>query len=124
MRGLSTISGKAWRPTSEQHQGWLQQTTPARATVLTGIVVSLFVAGTLAGAHLAWSGYQAASRTHHAVGACTALEMAAAYGYLDETAKKVVVRSLASVQNPNAPQFPDRHSDLVAICRYVRASAR
>ncbi len=106
------------------HAAPSRRAAPARATVLAGIAASLLVAGALSGALLAWNGYRAVNTSDYAMGACTALEMAAAYGYLDETAKRIVVRSLASVQNPNAQHFPDRHRDLVAICRYVRASAR
>jgi hypothetical protein len=57
-----------------------------------------------------------AVRSPHQEGACMALHMAAAHGYLDERQQRVVMRALATATNPNAHLFPGGYSSMQQAC--------
>lgn len=57
------------------------------------------------------------SRAAHQKGACAALHMAAAYGYLDERQQRVVMRTLATAINPDVDFFPGGYRVLRDACR-------
>jgi hypothetical protein len=71
------------------------------------------LAGLLAGIILARPTSGTAS---HAEGACIAMDMATAYGFLDETKRKIVTRALTQANNPYAGRFPDGYRELNATC--------
>lgn len=50
-------------------------------------------------------GASAANHSAHDKGACAALNMAAAYGYLDARQQRVVMRSLTTAVNPDVDSF-------------------
>ena len=47
------------------------------------------------------------------------MDMAMAYGYLDETKRKVLTRSIVSGLNPYIDRFPDSHRALMASCANI-----
>ena len=49
-------------------------------------------------------------------GACAALQMAAAHGYLDERQQRVVMRALTTALNPHADLFPGGYGALRQTC--------
>ena len=60
-----------------------------------------------------------ASRSGHADGVCITMDMAMAYGYLDETKRKILTRSITSGLNPYIDRFPDSHRALMAACANI-----
>ena len=56
------------------------------------------------------------SRAAHQKGACAALHMAAAYGYLDERQQRVVMRSVATALNPDVDSFPGGYRAMREAC--------
>ena len=64
------------------------------------------------------SGHQS-NRLGHADGACITMDMAMAYGYLDETKRKILTRSIASGLNPYFDRFPDGYRSLLAACANI-----
>jgi hypothetical protein len=52
-------------------------------------------------------------------GACIAMDMATAYGFLDDTKRKIVTRALTQSNNPYAPRFPASYRALTAGCADV-----
>jgi hypothetical protein len=71
------------------------------------------LAGLLAGTLLA---RPIIGRTAHAEGACIAMDMATAYGFLDETKRKIVTRALTQANNPYAGSFPGGYRALTSTC--------
>ena len=61
-------------------------------------------------------GATAANRSAHQTGACTALHMAAAHGYLDERQQRVVMRALATAINPDVDLFPGGYRAMREAC--------
>ncbi len=72
--------------------------------------------GVLAGSVAAGS---IAGRSPHQDGACMALRMAAAYGYLDERQQRVVMRALATATNTEAHLFPGGYRGIRQACGLV-----
>lgn len=56
------------------------------------------------------------SGTGHAQGACIALDMATAYGFLDDTKRKIITRSLSQANNPYAAHFSGGYRAVSATC--------
>jgi hypothetical protein len=52
----------------------------------------------------------------HRDGACIAMDMAMAHGYLDVTTRKIVTRALTQDINPYAGRFPGGYRLLTAAC--------
>ena len=52
-------------------------------------------------------------------GACVAMDMATAYGFLDDTKRKMVTRALTQSNNPYVTRFPSHYSTLIAGCADV-----
>jgi hypothetical protein len=80
---------------------------PAAAALLIGM---------LTGALLARPALENAA---HRDGACIALDMAMAHGYLDATTRKVVTRALTRDINPYANRFPGGHRPLTDACAEI-----
>jgi hypothetical protein len=78
-----------------------------------GVAAACLVAGAFAGSVTASS---VTGRTAHQEGACIALRMAAAYGYLDERQRRVVMRTLTTVANPDAELFPGGYRGMLRTC--------
>jgi hypothetical protein len=55
----------------------------------------------------------------HAHGACVAMDMASAYGFLDETKRKIVTRALTQQHNSYAPHFSGGYHALTTACADV-----
>jgi hypothetical protein len=55
----------------------------------------------------------------HSHGACVAMDMAAAYGFLDDVKRKIVTRALAHGNNPYAAHFPGGYRALTKTCATV-----
>ena len=83
-----------------------------------GIVLAVIclAIGALAGTVAAGS---MAARSPHQDGACIALRMAAAYGYLDDRQQRVVMRALATATNPEAHLFPGGYPAMRQACGAV-----
>ncbi|NJO34828.1 MAG: hypothetical protein HC869_18610 [Rhodospirillales bacterium] len=60
-----------------------------------------------------------ADRTAPRKGACAALHMAAAHGYLDERQQRVVMRALVTVINPDVESFPGGYRAMREACTAV-----
>src|SRR5262245_13608120 len=75
--------------------------------------VALVLAGAVAG--LA-AGQSMANRSAHRVGACIALNMAAALGYLDAEQQRRVRHALATAINPDADLFAGRNPSMRETC--------
>jgi hypothetical protein len=71
------------------------------------------LAGLLAGIVLV---RPASGTATHAEGACIAMDLAMAYGFLDETKRKIVTRGLTLENNPYAGRFPGGYRALTATC--------
>ena len=82
--------------------------TSAAATV--GLVAGITLARPVGG------------HTSHAEGACIAMDLATAYGFLDETKRKVVTRALSQANNPYAGNFPAGYRALTATCARVESN--
>jgi hypothetical protein len=55
----------------------------------------------------------------HSQGACIAMDVATAYGFLDETKRRIVTRALTQANNPYAARFPRRYRSLADICAEI-----
>jgi 2-methylcitrate dehydratase PrpD len=86
-------------------------TTSAAPRALTGVALVLLgaVAGLAAGQALA-------QRSAHRTGACSALNMAAALGYLDAEQQRRVRHALATAVNPDADLFSGGPPSLQEAC--------
>src|SRR5262245_36115342 len=80
------------------------------------VAAACLVAGALAGSVAASS--MSGGSAHHD-GACLALRMAAAHGYLDERQQRVVMRTLATALNPEAHLFPGGYDAMRRACEAV-----
>ena len=102
------------RPASGLGEGWDKDRPRARTVasrVLTGAV--LVLAGAVAG--LA-AGQTMATRSAHQTGACAALNMAAALGYLDAEQQRRVRHALATAINPDVDLFLGNRASLRETC--------
>ena len=114
-------SGKAWPtgrrlPMASQHRAPAGSVPARRGWRLHSCIlaVSCVAVGALGG----WIiGGSMTSRAAHQKGACAALHMAAAYGYLDERQQRVVMRALATAINPDVDFFPGGYRALRDACR-------
>ena len=52
-------------------------------------------------------------------GACIAMDMAMAYGYLDEPKRKILTRPIVGDMNPYLDRFPGGHRALSAACKAI-----
>ena len=52
-------------------------------------------------------------------GACIAMDLATAYGFLDDTKRKIVTRALAQANNPYSGNFPGGYRALSSTCADV-----
>lgn len=77
------------------------------------LVISCVAAGAIGGSI---AGASMAGRSAHQKGACAALHMAAAHGYMDERQQRVVMRTLATTINPDVEFFPGGYRALRDIC--------
>lgn len=59
--------------------------------------------------------------TAYAAGACMALEMAEAHLFIDDRAKMIIADALAGPLNLYQALLPARRSDILALCKDVRA---
>lgn len=82
----------------------------------------LGVASFAAGAFAASRATQPSSVQPVQQGACAALHMAAAHGYLDERQQRVVMHALGTALNPQADLFPGGYRALRVAC--TEAAAR
>jgi hypothetical protein len=57
-----------------------------------------------------------ASQSAHRRGACAALHMAAAHGFLDNRQQRVVMRALATAGNPDVEFFPGGFRAMQRAC--------
>jgi hypothetical protein len=80
--------------------------------------VASFAAGAVAGSRIT----QPSSIQPAHQGACAALHMAAAHGYLDERQQRVVMHALGTAINPQADLFPGGYRALRVAC--TEAAAR
>ena len=105
-----------WRfPTAAYHRAeavWLvaRDGWRPRGFVLAASCIAL---GALGGSII---GGSMTSRAAHQKGACAALHMAAAYGYLDERQQRVVMRSVATALNPDVDSFPGGYRAMREAC--------
>jgi len=65
------------------------------------------------------AGRLTANAAAHRDGACNALQMAAALGYLDDRQQRVVMRTLATAVNPDVDLFPGGHRATRQACDAV-----
>jgi hypothetical protein len=61
-------------------------------------------------------GHMTANAAGHREGACVALRMAAALGYLDDKQKRLVMHKLATALNPDADLFPGGRRAIEQAC--------
>jgi hypothetical protein len=59
----------------------------------------------------------------HASGACIALEMAAAYGAIDELERRMTLHALASALNPHFERFPEQAREITSACAKLTKGA-
>lgn len=64
------------------------------------------------------------SKLAYTAGACIALEMAEAHLMIEHRAKATVTEALVGPLNPYRALFPDRRSEVLAVCHDVRARRR
>ena len=62
------------------------------------------------------AGRVTANAAGHREGACIALDMAAALGYLDARQQRAVIRMLATAVNPDVDLFPGGQRAIVQAC--------
>jgi hypothetical protein len=86
----------------------------ARSPFVRAIWALTLVAGISAVAVLGSHRY--ASRAHHRDGACIALDLAMAHGFIDEPRRKMVARAITAPTNPYAARFGSDYHALVASC--------
>jgi hypothetical protein len=84
---------------------------PVAARVLAG--AALLALGAVAGAA---AGQRMAARTAHQAGACAALNMAAALGYLDGEQQRRVRNALVTAINPDADLFAGLRPNAPTAC--------
>jgi len=83
-----------------------------------GVVLAMTFFALGAGAGLV-AGRVTANAAGHREGACIALNMAAALGYLDERQQRAVMRTLATAVNPDVDLFPGGHRAVVQACEAI-----
>ena len=77
---------------------------------------ALLLLAALAGLIVGWS---MADRSAHRNGACIAVHMAAALGYLDEQQQRRVMHALVTAVNPEVDHFPGGHRAMRQACDAV-----
>jgi hypothetical protein len=91
--------------------------------LLRGIVLVVIAGGTGFGLNAALRSdpfdYDTATLASPHAGACVALELAMAHGFLDETKKRIVMRTLVDPRNPYADRFGTSHAGLSRTCALV-----
>ncbi len=95
--------------------GWLRGREGARGFLLATAFLALSV---LAGLVV---GRSTASTAAHQEGACIALQMAAALGYLDDRQQRMLMLSLATAINPDMDLFPGGHRAMRQTCDAIAA---
>lgn len=103
--GLQALLSQAGRGTLER---WGRTVAP-RVLVGTALVLAAGVAGLAAGNSMA-------NRSAHRTGACIALSMAGALGYLDADQQRKVRHALATAINPDADLFLGGRPSLREVC--------
>lgn len=103
-------TGRKWDATASR---WLHGRQRARSFLLVAAVVAL---GVVAGL---FTGRMTASAAAHREGACIALQMAAALGYLDERQQRMVMHNIATALNPDVDLFPGGHRAMRQACDAV-----
>jgi hypothetical protein len=80
------------------------------------VVVGLMAVSAAAGAVMATS---TSSPRLYRDGACIAMDIATAYGFLDEPKRKIVTRAIADAANPYAGRFAGGYRALTEACESV-----
>jgi hypothetical protein len=63
------------------------------------------------------AGRMAVGAAGHQEGACIALRVAAALGYLDDRQRRMVMHTLATALNPDVDPFPGGHRAMRQACK-------
>ncbi len=105
----------AARQWGEASVRWLRGCQGVRGFLLATAFLAL---GLLAGLV---AGRLTASTAAHREGACIALQMAAALGYLDDRQQRMLMRSLATAINPDVDLFPGGHRAMRQACDAIAA---
>jgi len=101
-----------WRPFSGKGRAEARRLAgqPVRGVLLGGALVLLGAVAGLSAGHVM-------ARSAHHTGACVALNMAAALGYLDDQQRRQVVHALATALNPDVDLFPGGSRAIRQACK-------
>ena len=126
LKGARSVASRGGSERVEAWPGW-SHLTPAKHRLAAGphaleghawlrallLMVPCLAAGAIGGLIV---GASMADRTAHRKGACMALHMAAAHGYLDERQQRVVMRALVTAINPDVESFSGGYRAMRDAC--------
>jgi hypothetical protein len=82
-------------------------------------LVAIAVGTTLFGFAVGYLSRPATTVSAYARGACVAMDMASAYGFLDDAKRKIVTRALTLQNNPYTVQMPGGYRALTTACTEI-----
>jgi hypothetical protein len=92
---------------------------PAGYQLRVEILLAIAVGTTLFGFAVGYLSRPATTVSAYARGACTAMDMASAYGFLDDAKRKIVTRALTLQNNPYTVQMPGGYRALTTACTEI-----
>jgi hypothetical protein len=105
------------RPARQRLAKLLWRIVPAGKARETLLATTFLALGALAGLI---SGRMTANTDGHREGACIALRMAAALGYLDDRQQRLVMHNLTTALNPDVDLFPGGRRAIAQACEAAR----